>query len=153
MSSMKRSNRWIVFALIIIVALLFYNRSRKSSEAPVKNEPAKVEPLEGTDLKRVTLTPEASERLGIVTADVRLAQNLRARVLSKVVPYSSVLYDLNGDTWVYTNPENLTFVRAQIVIDYIEGDSAYLSEGPDVKTLVVTVGAAELYGTETGVGK
>jgi hypothetical protein len=54
---------------------------------------------------------------------------------------------------VYTNPEPLVFVRHAIVIDYIEGDLAILSEGPDAETAVVTVGAAELYGAETGVSK
>jgi multidrug efflux system membrane fusion protein len=70
----------------------------------------------------------------------------------RVVPYASVIYDLSGDTWVYTSPEPLTFVRARIAVDYIEGDTAVLSQGPSAGTRVVTVGAAELYGTEFGVG-
>lgn len=71
----------------------------------------------------------------------------------KVVPYAAVLYGVNGETWVYTNPEPLVFVRSPITIDYIEGDLAVLSEGPEVGTAVVTLGAAELFGTETGVSK
>ncbi|HEX6306474.1 MAG TPA: hypothetical protein VFZ76_19900 [Anaerolineales bacterium] len=73
--------------------------------------------------------------------------------LRKVVPYAAVLYGVNGETWVYTNPEPLVFVRSPITIDYIEGDLAVLSEGPEVGTAVVTLGAAELFGTETGVSK
>lgn len=71
----------------------------------------------------------------------------------KVVPYAAVLYGVNGETWVYTNPEPLVFVRSPITIDYIVGDLAVLSEGPEVGTAVVTLGAAELFGTETGVSK
>jgi hypothetical protein len=71
----------------------------------------------------------------------------------KVVPYAAVLYGVNGETWVYTNPEPLVFVRSPITIDYIDGDLAILSEGPEAGTAVVTVGAAELFGTETGVSK
>ncbi len=71
----------------------------------------------------------------------------------KVVPYAAVLYGVNGETWVYTNPEPLVFVREAIAIDYIEGDQAFLSEGPQAGTAVVTVGGAELFGTETGVSK
>jgi hypothetical protein len=71
----------------------------------------------------------------------------------KVVPYAAVLYGVHGETWVYTNPEPLVFVRSPITIDYIEGDLAILSEGPEVGTAVVTLGAAELFGTETGVSK
>lgn len=71
----------------------------------------------------------------------------------KIVPYAAVLYGVNGETWVYTNPEPLVFVRSPITIDYIDGDLAVLSEGPEAGTAVVTVGAAELFGTETGVSK
>jgi hypothetical protein len=71
----------------------------------------------------------------------------------KVVPYEAVLYGVQGETWVYSNPEPLVYVREPIVIDFIEGDLAFLSEGPQVGTAVVTVGASELFGTETGVSK
>jgi hypothetical protein len=73
--------------------------------------------------------------------------------LHKVVPYAAVLYGVHGETWVYTNPEPLVYVRQPIVVDHIEGDVAVLSEGPQVGTAVVTVGASELFGTETGVSK
>ncbi len=70
-----------------------------------------------------------------------------------VIPYSAVIYDLQGQTWTYTSTEPLVFVRQPITIDYIEGDLAFLSEGPPAGTVVVTVGVAELYGLDTGVGK
>jgi hypothetical protein len=71
----------------------------------------------------------------------------------KLIPFSAVIYDVKGDTWAYTNPEPLMYVRAPLKIDYILGDVAYLSDGPAPGTTVVTLGAAELYGAETGVGK
>ena len=71
----------------------------------------------------------------------------------KVIPYGAVIYDLYGETWVYTNPEPLVFVRHPIRVDYIEGDLAVLWEGPPAGTAVATVGVAELFGTEFGVGK
>jgi hypothetical protein len=74
-------------------------------------------------------------------------------MLRKVVPYAALLYGVKGETWVYTNPEPLVFVRQPIVVDHIEDDLAILSEGPEVGTEVVTVGAAELFGAETGVSK
>ena len=56
-----------------------------------------------------------------------------------------MLYDPNGDTWVFTNPEPLVFVRAPITVDIIEGERGrVLSDGPPAGTPVVTVGAAEL---------
>lgn len=71
----------------------------------------------------------------------------------KLVPYSAIIYDVKGDTWVYTNPEALVFVRAPVKIDYITGQTAYLTEGPAAGAKIVINGVAELYGAETGVGK
>jgi hypothetical protein len=70
----------------------------------------------------------------------------------KIVDFASLIYGLHGETWVYTNPEPLVFVRAPVTVDFIEGDQAFLTEGPEVGTQVVTLGAAELYGVESGVG-
>jgi hypothetical protein len=71
----------------------------------------------------------------------------------KVVPYASLLYDINGDTWIYTSPEPLVFVRHPVHVDYIDNDWAVLNEGPPAGTAVVAVGIAELYGTEFKIGK
>jgi hypothetical protein len=70
----------------------------------------------------------------------------------KIVPYDAVLYDLNGKAWVFTSPEPLVYVRAPITVDYIEDDLAVLSEGPPAGTEVVTAGASELFGAESGIG-
>ena len=67
-------------------------------------------------------------------------------------PYASVIYDSSGNTWVYTTSENLVYVRHRITIDYIDGDLAVLLDGPPDGTEVVTVGAAELFGVENGIG-
>jgi hypothetical protein len=72
--------------------------------------------------------------------------------LRKVVPHSSLIYGAHGETWVYTSPEPLTYVRHPISVDYVEGDLAVLSDGPAAGTDVVSVGVAELYGTEFEVG-
>lgn len=70
-----------------------------------------------------------------------------------VVPYSALIYDLNGDTWIYVSPEPLVFTRHPVTVDYVEGDRAILSDGPPVGTIVATVGVPELYGADTGIGK
>jgi hypothetical protein len=72
--------------------------------------------------------------------------------LQKVVPYSALLYDPHGATWVYVNPEPLTFVRQPVDIEYIEGDTAILAEGSTLSGTIVTVGAAELMGVEQKFG-
>jgi hypothetical protein len=59
------------------------------------------------------------------------------------------VYDSEGKTWTYINPQPLVFVRHPITVDSIKGDQAILSDGPDSGTAVVTVGAEELFGSET----
>jgi hypothetical protein len=70
-----------------------------------------------------------------------------------VVPYAALLYDAKGQTWVYTSPRSLTFVRQSVQVSHIAGDLAHLVEGPPTGTEVVVVGASVLYGAETGIGK
>jgi hypothetical protein len=255
---MQYNNRWMV-VILLIVAVLQLSACTRASTAKPKSEPAILEPIEGSDLKRVVLTEKAAERLDLRTAPVREEQVVRKRTVGgevvalpeekgagsskvwvralltesdlnrvdrsqpalvlppglddeedsdaeetgltaepdegpfddpeegdaalyyavdsaehslapgqivfvklsllgsgtqrKVVPYGAVLYDVDGKTWVYTNPEPLVFVRHPVSIDYIEGDLAVLLEGPPVDTEVVMVGVAELFGAETGVGK
>lgn len=70
-----------------------------------------------------------------------------------VIPYSAVIYGLNGETWAYISPEPLTYMRYPITVDHIDGGQAFLSDGPPIGTPVVIVGASLLYGADTGVGK
>jgi hypothetical protein len=137
----KHINRWLVIVLVIIGLGLSACGPKVTTTEQIA--PSKLEPIEGTDLSRVILTEKATERIGIET--ISLSGNS--------VPYTSVIYDLEGNAWIYTNPAPLTFVREPIVIDFIEGDQAVLSEGLGSEMTVVAVGASELYGTETGVSK
>jgi hypothetical protein len=66
------------------------------------------------------------------------------------IPYASLIYDGAGKTWVYTSPEPRTYIRAAVIVDKITGDKVQLRSGPPVGSDVVTVGAAELFGTEFG---
>lgn len=258
---MKHSNRWIV--VILVMTALMLAACGQEPEETEAEPPAVVATIEGTELKRVTLTERAAQRLGIQTAPVSEEFVMRERMVGGqvealpeaeanagtvrvrvplnasdvanidrtrpalvvtlddddddnsddvgteafeikdlddindveddatdeadtvlhfevnntdqkfspgqrvgvrfamsgsgekrvVVPYSAVIYDLQGATWVYVSPEPLVFVREPITIDYVQGDMAILSDGPAVGTEVATVGVAELYGADTGVGK
>lgn len=247
---MKPFYRWLT---VLIVLGLLLSACGGTSSTSSHDEPAKVEPIVGTDLNRVTLSERAAERLDIKTEPVReldvermltaggevvavpeteprhhrdvwvrvplsegelnevalgeparvfalgsdatgagltaqpvdmppnlggqasallylvadgtelsLAPGQRVRIELPssssgtnrlVVPYASVIYGPSGDTWTYTNIGALAFVRHSITIDYIDEQLAVLLDGPPVGTEVVIVGAAELYGTEFGVGK
>jgi len=120
----------------------------QAEEEPV--EPATVEAVAGTDLSRVTLTEEGVGRLGIRTAPVMPAA-AKGQARTKI-PFSAVLYDADGQAWAYRVAGENAFVRAPVTVDRVDGETAYLRDGPAVGTMVVTVGVSELYGAEFGVG-
>ena len=111
-------------------------------ETASHHEPAKLEPIKGTDVKRVKFSAEGAERVGLQTAQVR------GDGQQKVIPYAAVIYDPEGNTFAYTSPEPLVYVREKVKVDHVDGDRVVLSGGPPLGTKVVTVGAAEVYGTE-----
>jgi hypothetical protein len=89
----------------------------------------------------------AMERTDVRTEKVRRDSSGRL-----VVPYSSIIYDPHGGVWVYTSPEERTFLRHKVVVADIQGDDVYLTEGPAVGTAVASMGAAEIYGAEFEMG-
>lgn len=136
----------LIAVLIVVPGASFWAASAGSSSGDMSSESdraARLEPVSGESMPRVVLTESAAERLGIQTAQVRVRGDQRT-----VIPYSAVLYDVNGDTWVYTNVEPLVFVRHRVSIDQIDGENAVLLDGPPPGTMTVTVGAAELFGAE-----
>ena len=143
---MRHRTPWIV-AIAIVLPLLLTACGGSSISAEEASGPATVELIEGTDLSRITLTAQAAERLDIQTAAVATSGG------GKVIPYSAVLYSPTGETWAYVSTEPTTFLRHAIVVDRINGNKAFLSKGPAAGAKVATVGVAELYGAESGLGQ
>ncbi len=70
-----------------------------------------------------------------------------------VVPWSAILYDFNGGTWVYVKTADHTYARSRIEFSHVAEGYAVLTRGLAEGNEVVTAGAVELFGTEFGVGK
>ena len=136
--------------VVVVATLAFWSGTRDSGSADASEGPSVVEPLDGSGLARVRLTERAAERIGLQTTPVRETAAGGGN-MQTVVPYSALLYDTDGRTWVYTSPEPLAFVRAPVEVERVEGSRAFLSDGPPAGTAVVSVGAALLLGTELGV--
>ncbi|HWC70337.1 MAG TPA: hypothetical protein VG993_04155 [Actinomycetota bacterium] len=139
---MKRS--LVGIALIPLTALVMTACGGSvSDEYVIEDKPYTLEPVEGEDVLRIVMEESAVERLGIETVPVE------QRGSRLVVPYDAVYIDAHGGFWVYTNPEPFEYVRAPIDIVKETSTQAFLSEGPPAGTEIVTVGAPELYGSET----
>jgi RND family efflux transporter MFP subunit len=70
-----------------------------------------------------------------------------------VIPDSAIVYDIHGATWAYEDLGGGKYARRRIDVARHVGGRAVVARGLAAGTTVVTVGAAELLGTEFGAGK
>jgi hypothetical protein len=113
----------------------------------IEHQPAHLETPADGGPPTVVMEASAVQRLGIETAEVTRQPD---GVL--VVPAPAVFVDTEGAWWVYTSPQQHTYVRQQVEVAHQAGDLTYLSAGPAPGTWVVTVGVAEVAGVEDEVG-
>lgn len=97
----------------------------------------------------------AALRLSVLHPGQRVGVTLllKSEEKSLTVPWSAVIHDIHGGTWVYEQTGDRAYVRRRVVVRYVVADRAVLAAGPPAGTRVVTAGAAELFGTETGFTK
>jgi hypothetical protein len=233
---MQRRNLTALLLLLVAVGLQATACGYSAPAEGAGNEPAKVEPIEDSDISKVVLTQDAARRIGLETAqvtmqkveeglvvsgvvaqspagsgsvlvrvslpaaerakvdvtqpakvavagdqlvaplagdpasagpliydlegagqEVHLGQRLRVELQGAgsgerlTIPYSAVIYGVEGGVWAYTSAGPLTFVRAPITVASIQGETAVLSEGPPPGTEIVTVGGEELLGAEFAI--
>lgn len=152
-------------------SVVLVNLSQGEFNRIARDKPARITPLYTRDKDKKEMMASLSEEppvedarrsmLGLhyvlPSSDHGLAPSTRVRVelelagtdgQQKVVPYSAVYYDTKGVPWVYVNTKPLTYERRRIAVQRIVGNLAVLSDGPEVGTSVVTVGASMLFGTE-----
>ena len=153
----NRKKGAIATLLTAALALMIANTASFGSEDETADEAVKVSETPGTDVKTLTFTEDAMDRLGIKTGTVReimiANDGAGAAKPHKAVPHSAVTYDAEGNTWVYRNPAPDTFVRERVTIEFMDADSMYLSAGPAVGDSIATTGVQEMVGAEFGVGE
>ena len=69
------------------------------------------------------------------------------------IPFSAVVYDIDGGTWIYRQVAPHTYARKRVLVSRVMGDKAILAHGIEPESKIVYSGAAELFGTEFGAGK
>ncbi|MBL8186640.1 MAG: efflux RND transporter periplasmic adaptor subunit [Acidobacteria bacterium] len=120
------------------------------SARPVKAPPT-ADPLANTaDLYFEIANTDSSWRPG---QRMGVTLSLKGTTESLVVPWSAVVYDINGGAWVYETTAPQTYVRRRIEIARVVGSLAVLNRGPAVGAKVAITGVAELFGTEFSTGK
>jgi hypothetical protein len=109
-------------------------------EPPIQTTPAQAAETTGGDAVQLAATAEAAGP-DPMTVQPRFA-----------VPYQALIYWADGTTWVYGEVSELHYARLPVEVDRIEGDLVLFAKGPAQGTRIVSVGAAELFGAETGTG-
>ena len=148
------ASRWVA-ALLVIGGLALTGCTRLEAAAVAGAEkPSKVEAVAGTEAKKVVLTEQAVTRLGLETATVAARTAAGGKTATRTtVPYSALLYDTKGDTWVFEVVAERSYLRKKVAVEVVDGETVVMTSGPAVGATVVTVGAAVVYGTELGTGK
>jgi len=97
------------------------------------------------EIQNSPLTLRPGEKVGVSFGTER-AETL-------LVPWSAIIHDINGGAWVYENTAPQTYSRRRVEVTYVRDGFAALARGLAAGSNVVKTGAAELFGTEFGVGK
>jgi hypothetical protein len=142
---MGRRRARTIAALALLAVVPGCGSSRSEPVVPA----AHIERGEDGAAKRVVLSPEAVERLGIElgrTSQVR--EHGRALV---AVPGGAVIYDTTGRAFAYRMERPRTYVRTPLTILRHEGNRVLVRGGVRPGVPVAVTGADELLGTETGV--
>jgi hypothetical protein len=137
---------WIGRSLATVLIALSVTACTHGDEATgPKYAPATLGSADAAGVKTVTFTADAAQRVRLQTSPVAAAGR------GVAVDYAALIYDKKGQSWVYTVPQPLTFLRMKVTVDRIEENRATLSVGPAPGVQVVTTGAAEVYGAELDI--
>ncbi|HET6881297.1 MAG TPA: efflux RND transporter periplasmic adaptor subunit [Pirellulales bacterium] len=115
-------------------------------------EPVQAPPSADPQAATVDLFYRLDNRDGQLRPGQRLNVTLalRDKAETLVIPWSAVVHDIYGGTWVYVTTSPHQFVRRRVQVPFVSGDLAVIESGPGEGSQVVIAGVAELYGTEFG---
>ena len=154
---MQRAKVWtIAVALLATGSLLSATMASCGEDEEEHDDNFQVQDTPGTDAKTLIFTEAAMSHLDVQTAPVKEVEASRegkdvGRRLA--VPHSALIYDAEGEPWVYVSSASDTFLRKHVAIDFMDDDHIFLTTGVTAGENVVTVGVPELRGAEFGVGE
>ena len=122
------------------------------SEDVLSAEPAKGAPT--SNLSNVT--SDIFYKLDNKNGNMRIGQKVLVSLTKKsgtgnyTVPYSSIVYDIYGGSWVYVKAAAQTYTRKRVEISHVIDNNVIVLRGISAGDQVVISGAAELFGAEFG---
>jgi multidrug efflux pump subunit AcrA (membrane-fusion protein) len=128
-----------------------------SSTHPHIASAARLVRVPGSAAGKIVLSAVGAQRIGLATVTVRTvprpkhAGKRTAGGPTVSIPGSAVIYDPSGRTYAFVSIGRLSFAEVRVVVDHMNGATAYLRSGLRPGARVVSRGAEELYGVQTGV--
>jgi hypothetical protein len=138
----SKPSRRLAAGLAVLAAGLVLGACSEVESNLRENQPYTVEGPEDAAIKTVKMDDATAALVPVELTEVRKEGG------RKVVPHNAVIYNPDGEVFVYTKPKAETYIRAPIKIVRVTGDDAVLSKGPAAGTTIVTTGSAELLATE-----
>ena len=122
--------------------------------------PTEAEPIQGPPVSNaISASSDLYYQIPNEDSLFRIGERVRVKLILKsegmglVVPFSSIVYDMYGGTWVYVKTAPQSYSRQRVEISRIIDDVAVINRGIQENDQVVATAVAELYGTEFGGGK
>lgn len=84
---------------------------------------------------------------------VSVELKMKGQAIFDIIPWSSVIFDIYGNTWVYEKTAARTYNRKRVMVNHVIGADAALEQGPAQGKDIVDQGAQELFALETGYSK
>lgn len=131
------------------------NLTARPGEAHVSARPAVAPPSADPLAATVNLFYALDNRQARFLPGQRVGAQLALRGAESAlsVPWSAVVHDIYGGTWVYESRGPRKYARQRVVVDHVADGHALLASGPAEGTSIVAEGAVELFGVETGFSK
>lgn len=123
-----------------------YSRAAKSVQGPPLSNASAASADLYFEMSNHDHAFRAGEKVRVTLAQKSAEENL-------IVPFSAVLYDIHGGTWIYAKTAPQVYSRRRVELHHVSDGLAVLTRGPAAGSEVVITGAAEIFGTEFGGGK
>jgi len=127
---------------------------------PNQTPAAHAGPIQGPPLSNaISATSDLYYQLPNEDERFRIGERVRVKLILQseekglVIPWSAIVYDMYGGTWVYIETAPHVFSRRRVEISRIMDDIVVIKRGIAENDRVVFTAVAELYGTEFGGGK
>ena len=127
----------------------------RAGQTLLKAEPIAAPPTATALSSTVDLYYQLPNTTGLLRPGQRVSVQLPlvGSVEQRVIPWSAIVQDVYGGSWIYERIGEHKFTRRRVQVTQVVDSWAVLENGPPVGATIVVTGVAEIFGTEFWVQK